>query len=745
MSLRARLVPFLASLFATALVALASETPAFRAEPYVWRSVAIGGGGFVTGIVTHPRQKGLMYARTDVGGAYRWDNDARRWIPLNDWTSETDWNLMGIESIAIDPNDPQRLYLAAGTYDRFPAAMLRSNDQGRTFQRTDVPIGMGGNEQGRFAGERLAVDPNDGAIVFFGSRRDGLWRSADHGATWTRVEGFPKIDADAETEPMSKEARRWNQPVGIIAVAFDAASGSPGKPTPAVFVAVSTTGTNLFRSSDTGKTWTAVGGQPTGLRPNHLVVAPERVAFLSYGREPGPGQMTAGAVWKWDLRSGAWTDISPVKGDEVNQPFGYGCVAVDEQHPATLMVTTWGHWRPHDQIFRSTDGGTTWRGLWDDDSAVWDYTPAPYTATRNPHWMGTIVVNPFDSNQALFTTGYGIWASTNLEAADAGRPVRWTFLDDGLEETVPLALVSPPMGAHLISGLGDIDGFRHEDLDTSPVGGTFGGPRFSSTRDIAFAADRPTTLARIGNAGRGLLTHIAMSDDDGKTWVTLEHDAPGGGNGLGRIALGADAKTLVWALSNGSAYATDDRGKTWERSAGIDSEVSIVADAVAPTRFYAFDARAGRFLVSNDSARHFAATQTHLAPLGTDAHGEALGVVPGRGGEVWIGSGSAGLYRSADGGSTFTKIDPVSAVEAVGFGKAAPGRTTPAVFVRGTVAGRPAFYRSDDGGQTWVRINDDEHQYGSANRSMIVGDPRVFGRVYLTTGGRGIIYGEPRR
>ena len=108
-------------------------------EPYAWNNVVIGGGGFVTGIIPHPRQKGLMYARTDVGGAYRWDDSARRWIPLTDWTSAEDVNLTGIESMAVDPNNPRRVYLAAGTYSRGNAAILRSEDQGRTFKRTDVP------------------------------------------------------------------------------------------------------------------------------------------------------------------------------------------------------------------------------------------------------------------------------------------------------------------------------------------------------------------------------------------------------------------------------------------------------------------------------------------------------------------------------------------------------------------------------------------------------------------------------
>src|SRR5580704_2138831 len=91
--------------------ARADEAPASSTASYVWRNVVMGGGGFVTGIITHPTQKDLMYARTDVGGAYRWDNAAKRWIPLTDWLGPADNDFMGIESIAVDPSDANRVYL----------------------------------------------------------------------------------------------------------------------------------------------------------------------------------------------------------------------------------------------------------------------------------------------------------------------------------------------------------------------------------------------------------------------------------------------------------------------------------------------------------------------------------------------------------------------------------------------------------------------------------------------------------
>ena len=162
---------------------------------YDWKSVAIVGGGFVSGLAFHPREPGLMLARTDMGGAYRRDRIPGPWQPLLDGLSLADTNLMGVESLDLDPNDPDALFLACGTYTSPTSpngALLRSFDRGRSWQRTPLPFKLGANEGGRGNGERLAVDPNDGRVLYLGTRHDGLWRSTDRGASFQRVDSFPE-------------------------------------------------------------------------------------------------------------------------------------------------------------------------------------------------------------------------------------------------------------------------------------------------------------------------------------------------------------------------------------------------------------------------------------------------------------------------------------------------------------------------------------------------------------------------
>ncbi len=742
------------------LISATSRAPAPAAqtistEPYAWKNVAIYGGGYVSGIVFNRTQPDLVYLRTDIGGAYRWDGRARNWRPLLDWITRRDSNLLGIESLATDPVEPNRVYLAAGTYTNPRAgngAILRSADFGAMWQRTPLPFKMGGNEAGRGNGERLGVDPNENRILYLGTRSDGLWRSADFGATWSKVGSFPVVsDADDNT-PRPSMPGRFNFPVqsiGVVAVEFDSESGPRHLPTPAIYVAVSTSGPSLFRSLDAGATWAPLAGQPTGFRPNHLVLDKEGMIYVSYGKEPGPNTMTDGAVWKYEPKTGIWTDITPVKPAVVGEKFGYGAVAVDARHPGTVIASSFYQ---RNEIYRSTNAGQTWIPLL--VNAEWDHSAAPYTRSFNPHWMGDIEIDPFNSDHVLFTTGYGIWATANARAADRGQHLRWTFDDRGVEETVPLGIISPPEGAHLLSGLGDIDGFRHDDLDGSPPQGTFVDPHFTNTESIDFAAKAPEVIVRSGTL-RGPATgavRAAYSVDGGNTWRPFVTEPPlpqaAANNrffrGAGSISVSSDGKTVVWTLPSGSPEVTRDWGATWVAGNGTVPALRVIADSVNPAKFYSFDTQGGNVYVSSDAGSSFATAAKDLPkvegsffPAPGDLH-----AAPGIEGDLWLAAADA-LFHSIDSGATFARVSSVEEAATLGFGKAPPGSTYPAVFLAGKVQGLSGAFRSDDAGATWTRITDDRHQFAAIIH--LTGDPRIFGRVYLAVHGRGILYGDPAK
>ena len=760
----AAIVTVIAAIFPAVTQQAQDKKPATAA--YTWKSVQMVGGGFVDGIIFHPTAKGVRYARTDMGGAYRWNDASHRWEPILDWVPYEDLNLMGVESIAVDPADPNRVYLACGTYTnpRTPdGAILRSNDRGKTFQRANVPFKFGGNENGRGNGERLAVDPNNGNVLYLGTRQAGLWKSADGAATWTKVESFPDITEALPPAPAQPPAQpaagrgfgnRPSRGSGVIFTIFDPRSGSRGKASSTIYTGVSLMGRdNLFRTTDGGKTWQAVPGQPTQYRPTRAVLSADGTLYVSYGTDPGPQRMTNGGVWKLNTGSGEWTEITPDRPDpEHNKSFGYAAVALDAHHPKTIIASSFG--RPGnsggEDIFRSTDAGATWKPVFGGGGGgIYDFALAPYVARTPIHWLFDIEIDPADSDHAMFTTGYGGYETFNLTAMDAGKPTRWSVMSTGIEETVALELLSPPKGAHLITAIGDYGGFVHWDLDKPAPEGNFDNPHFGNTNGVACAENKPEVIVRVGrasgNRGGG---NIGYSLDGGKSWQPTASTPPNAS--LGYIAVSNDGGTWVWAPQRSPVFLTKDRGASWTQAKGVPDNTRIIADRVNPQKFYGLDLFGGKLLASGDGAATFT-EQPLTLPGGLPQRGGNRGdsrggqdriyATPGKEGDLWLAAFN-GLYHSIDAGKSFARLDGVQEIHAFGFGKAAPGAESSTLYMIGVVEGQRGIYRSDNSARGWVRINDDQHQWGLV--LQITGDPKQYGRVYVGTHGRGTMYGDPR-
>ncbi|MET0419965.1 MAG: cellulose binding domain-containing protein, partial [Actinoplanes sp.] len=681
------------------------------------------------------------YARTDIGGAYRLDPATDRWVPMLDWVGWDRWGWTGVLSIAADPVNTARVYAAVGTYtndwDPGNGAILRSADRGRTWQSTTLPFKVGGNMPGRGMGERLAVDPRNNRTVYFAAEGgNGLWRSTDYGATWAKVTAFP--NAGNYVQDPSDPNGYLSQNQGLTWVTFDPLS-------PSIYVGVADKGNPVYRSVDGGSTWQRIAGQPTGYIA-HKGVVQGKYLFLATSDTGGPYDGGAGQVARLDTTTGTWTDISPTPAADAY--YGYSGLTVDTQKPGTLMVATQISWWPDAIFFRSTDYGATWTRIWDfngypnvskrytmDISAnPWldfNTNPQPPEATPKLGWMNeSLAIDPFNSNRLMYGTGATIYGTTQLTNWDSNSPFTIRPMAKGLEETAVLDLASPPSGAPLVSALGDIGGFHHAALDTVPAS-FHDQPALGSNTSLDFAELNPLVFARVGNADAA--PHIGISSDGGKNWY--QGQEPGGVTAGGTIAVGADANAMVWSPAGVGVHHSTTRGSSWIASSGIPAGAIVESDRVNPRTFYGY--AAGKFYTSKDGGATFTASAATLPTTGR-LHVKA---VPGAEGHVWV-AGATGLLRSTDAGATFTATGAgVTEAVNVAFGKAAPGATHPAVFLVGTVDGVDGVFRSDNTAAAWVRINDDAHQYGNMGDAL-AGDPRVYGRVYLGTNGRGILYAD---
>ncbi|MFJ1554723.1 cellulose binding domain-containing protein [Streptomyces mirabilis] len=746
-----------AGLMAGSPSALASSPPTttLAADTYTWKNARIDGGGFVPGIVFNRSEKNLAYARTDIGGAYRWQESTKTWTPLTDSIGWDRWGHTGVVSLASDSVDPNKVYAAVGTYtnswDPGNGAVLRSADRGASWQRTDLPFKLGGNMPGRGMGERLAIDPHKDSVLYLGAPSGkGLWRSTGSGVTWSQVTNFPNVGTYVQDATDTSGYTSDNQ--GIVWVTFDESTGTPGSATQTIYVGVADQDNVVYRSTDGGATWSRLAGQPTGqLAHKGVLDATNGYLYLAYSDKGGPYDGGKGRLWRYATRTGTWTNISPVA--EADTSYGFSGLTVDRQHPGTVMPTAYSSWWPDTQIFRSTDSGGTWTKAWDytsypnrsnrytmDVSSVpWlTFNPNPSPPEQAPKlgWMTEgLEIDPFNSARMMYGTGATIYGTENLTNWDSDSQFTIRPMVQGLEETAVNDLASPPSGATLLSALGDIGGFRHTDLTKVPSM-MYTSPNFTTTTSLDYAETDPNTVVRVGNLDSG--PHIAFSTDNGANWFAGTD--PSGVSGGGTVAAASDGSRFLWSPVGAGVQYTAGFGTSWSASGGIPSGAIVESDRVDPKTFYGF--KSGNFYVSSDGGATFTASAATGLPSGDSVRFKAL---PGAKGDVWLAGGASdgayGLWHSTDGGASFTKLSNVDRADTIGFGKAATGASYQTLYTSAKIGGVRGIFRSTDKGASWTRINDDAHQWGWTG-GAITGDPRIYGRVYIATNGRGIIYGD---
>ncbi|NLK21063.1 MAG: hypothetical protein GX308_03005 [Epulopiscium sp.] len=470
---------------------------------------------------------------------------------------------------------------------------------------------------------------------------------------------------------------------------------------------------------------------------------------------------------------------------------GYGIsgIGIDKQNPGTILCTTIT--ASPDTIYHSRNFGLTWKPIMSGlnigkiDFNV-SYQKPEYNGNDSLiHWMSDIKINPFNRDMALFNTGAGIFMTNDLTRANENKTVTWACCNKGLEETVHLNIYSPPSGdVKLIDIIGDYGGFVFSDLD-QPAENTFA--NHNKDRWItAMNADYPDSNPyMIVTAPRGNWTGktkggIILSIDQGKTWNQLQ-DPLGINKDIdqligyiktpnvtsGWVAVSADGEAILWNIGF-PIYAfrlvyTYDLGKTWGKSKIYDFNnqlitkenlpLKVMADRVNPNVFYGFgeNLEGKGFFVSLDKGLSFHQVKApenfpfvNLAGIDSEQEYE-IRVESGKEGLLWIALNEYGLWKikydsvhNVFMGNQVSKTGDY--IKRIGLGKPKEESEVKTLFTSGTINGEYGFYRSHDEGVNWIRINDDYNQYGDIR--SISGDPRVFGRIYIATGTKGLIYGD---
>ena len=271
-------------------------------------------------LVADPWHPGTVYAGSDMG-LYKSDDAGARWRLLDSpMSGSTVW------SMAIDPVDANVMFAGTGTPSR--PGIFRSADGGKSWGRLAVEIAAECPNVGIPRPTGIAIDPTDHRRVWVGLEVDGVRQSVDGGETWTAVNGqIPNRDVH-----------------NVLVVAG---------PPKAVLTVVND---DVWRSTDDGGTWRAARAREVfpWHYPRGIAVRPDdpRTVFVTLG-DSTPGRV--GTVMRSKDAGATWQSLDlPVPPNSAMWTVSIPASAPD----SVFAASRYGY------LYRSDDGGDSWRKLW---------------------------------------------------------------------------------------------------------------------------------------------------------------------------------------------------------------------------------------------------------------------------------------------------------------------------------------------------------------------------------------------
>ncbi|MDF3058855.1 MAG: hypothetical protein K0R17_3070 [Rariglobus sp.] len=530
-----------------------------------WTQIPLGGGGYVTGLIGDSTGSTLL-ARTDVGGIYKWNAVGENWLNLTDKIvpTTTRWNsvegLLKTMSAAIDPTNSSNLYIAVGNSSGVSssnAGIYASANGGSTWSEitTGTPnFSINGNGD-RAGGERLAVDPNNPNLLWYGSETAGLIKGVKSGSlwTWSQVSSAEVPLGTFEPDPNSK-------PKGVRFVVCDK-NGAATITYAGVYDYSGSTG-GVYKTTD-GVNWDKIPGI-TLAKPARATVASDGTLYVT----------GTGGVFKM-TRAGTVTTITPGSAS-----LAYRALAIS---PDGSVVTVANVSDGTCEIWRSTSGGAA--GTWktqgtasfnnlNNSAARINQSEPDGSPTIGYQWFGNLAalwINPTNVNELWGCDYYGVQRTSQADrignTAVNTQPV-WYRLLKNLEETVVFSVRNAPTGNRLLAGVADVGGFRYaNNVAQGPFsaysnGGGLNATYSKNVTSIDFSEGNPSHWVYAWAMDGTSFGTGGVSTDGGNTWRRFGQ--------LARRNI-PNSTTAGWEIFDLGSYLAKQRAK------GVTTVTLVVA------------------------------------------------------------------------------------------------------------------------------------------------------------------------
>ncbi|MGH9441867.1 MAG: WD40/YVTN/BNR-like repeat-containing protein [Thermoanaerobaculia bacterium] len=523
------------------------------------------------GVIADPVTSGRVYVFTDGAGVFKSTDGGTTWSAK---VSGLDGlSSLFILALAIAPSNPTILYLSTS------AGIFLSNDSGDHWNPTALTTSDILTE--------VAVDPRNSSIVLAGgyrttdggktwapsgmtfaffdpvqpitygvvTGRDGyspipvptVFKSNDSGTTWERLAAGPPreiIESLAVTDGAvlagfrlagvyrsEDQGRSWMESnSGLIAVDISLLAVSPAVGSS---VWVGTQDGHVFHSGDGGRNWTRTSLDDTEL---DALVADPLDPEVAYALTIGRSRRTTdeGLTWSINLESGFWNGL-----------------VSDPKTSGTLYATSSRYFNPDPGVFKSIDGGSTWKSL-------------GFPAGANI--FSATAVDPLVPSRVYLSSGVGL-----LRSDDAG--ATWTFLTSA-DVYFASEIVVGRDSSSTVFAMTDSGPQRSTDLGAhwEPIPDLGNGLGIDSYVKYVFAPDprnNATVYAATADANGLLEGRVFVSRDAGQSWVPFTY-----------AGLLGDSIIGLAATVDGRLYAATISGGVFEIH-GV-SISSVPSSAVAP-------------------------------------------------------------------------------------------------------------------------------------------------------------------